>query len=164
MLAAHPWRVFCTEHPLQLHLSHLRSCVQGETIPRDWVVLCITCIFPFFFFSQKFMNLVSPDPFNLFGGVVFPYSLPSKASQNNYKRHDSKCIIKKHPILPRLSAFYNNLLQNSPNSCNLVSFISVANPSIAILNFSKNTPKGRHIYVYMSMWELPDLHVISKKW
>ena len=54
----------------------------------------------------------------------------------------------KHPILTKLGAFYNNLPKNTPNLCNLGSFVFNKNLPIAIPNFAKKAPqKGRHIRI-----------------
>ena len=46
----------------------------------------------------------------------------------------------KHPILPRLCAFYINLLKYT-QFLNLGSFVSDENPSIALPNFARKHPK-----------------------
>ena len=43
---------------------------------------------------------------------------------------------------------FTTIIPNIPNLCNLGSFVSDENPPIAIPNFAKSAPKGRHIYVY----------------
>ena len=71
--------------------------------------------------------------------------------------HQYTIFERKYPILTKLGAFYNNLLKIHPVLYNLGSLVSDENPSIAVPNFVKSAPKGRHIYApyTISMWEPP---------
>ena len=69
----------------------------------------------------------------------------------NYPPISIPFSMKKHPVLPKLGAFYNNLLK-------IHKFLKIwalsslmKNPPIAVPNFAKKkkNPKGRHIYVYL---------------
>ena len=58
----------------------------------------------------------------------------------------------KHPIWIKLGAFYKKFAQNTPNLCNLGSFVSDENPPIAIPNFAKKRPKRQaHILYHVNV-------------
>ena len=87
-----------------------------------------------------------------------------------FPTHQYTIFEKKAPNLDQIGCFLQQFAQNTPNLCNLGSFVSDENPPIAIPNFAKKCPKRQaHIYTYtmsmwtytMSMWEPPGSRVQS---
>ena len=65
----------------------------------------------------------------------------------NYPPISIPFSIEKHPILPKLGAFYNNLLKTHP----IIEFGLLRlwrKPTDLYTKSRKTTPKGRHLYVY----------------
>ena len=62
---------------------------------------------------------------------------------------ENRLVERKHPILTKLGAFYNNLPKIHPVLYNLGFLVSDENPPIAIPNFVKKCPKRQaHNYMY----------------
>ena len=68
-------------------------------------------------------------------------------------------------VWPNWVLFHDNWPKNTPNLCNLGSFVSDENPLIATPNFAKKRPKCRHVYTYiMSMREPPPPINMMQMW
>ena len=65
----------------------------------------------------------------------------------NYPPISIPFLIEKHPICPNWVLF-TIICSKYTQFLNLGSFVSDENPPIAIPNFVKSTPKGRHKYIY----------------
>ena len=92
------------------------------------------------YFHQNRTWMCLPDMENL--TISIPFFLP------NFPLINIPFSKKKPPNFDQIGCFLQYLAQNTPNLCNLGSFISDENSPIAIPNFAKSEPKGRHIYVY----------------
>ena len=112
--------------------------------------LCISCTFAFgvAILSRGGGGLLSPKSYIDFLYTNFLLDYPPIIPFS----------IEKHPILPRLGAFYINLLKYT-QFLNLGSFVSDETHRSPYQISRESTPKGRHIYVIYSMWEPPGFWV-----
>ena len=65
-----------------------------------------------------------------------------------FPTHQYTIFERKAPNLDQIGCFLQQFAQNTPNLCNLGSFVSDENPPIAIPNFAKKCPKRQaHIHI-----------------
>ena len=91
-----------------------------------------------------------------------------------FPTHQYTIFGRKAPNLDQIGCFLQQFAQNTPNLCNLGSFVSDENPPIAIPNFTKRCPKRQaHIrkpcqcenppggpspyFITLFLWPLPTL-------